>query len=279
MKTAEDAMKFVDSLNSRTRALRPSMLRNVGKLYVFSLYWHPFTVNMGHIGSFKIPALDREDPVQMKRGYSDPLPLPEVFAEEYDQQSGKMGLQIWDGLPSSDDHMQPGYINDVLGVGSSQAGLHAFTTDRTWFGVFVATGEGATPQEQARFEKLGEWNFPTQHELRQAKAKLTQMMTRLYKDAKKKALQGPKGIEQIQETEREACEWLGFSEEWCKAPIPQGTCPECQQPIQPGLPVHFISQGGCGAVLDEAKVIRNRTPGYEHIWRKDPPPTAAKPTA
>jgi len=269
MKTAEDAKKFVDSMNERQRALRPSMLRHVGKIYVFSLYWHEFTVNLGHMGPHRIPALDRENPAQAKRGYSEPLVLPEVFAEEYDLQSGKMGLQIWDGLKHEDgDYTQPGYINDILGVGSSQGGLHAFTTDRTWFGVFVAQGEGATAQEQARFEKLGEWSFPTAHELRQAKARLDKMMVRLYEDAKAKALQGPKGLEQIQPPEREACRYLGFSEAWCETPKPQGECPECHRAIPPGLPVCFIQQGGCGAVLDIEKVKKNRTPGYEHIWQK-----------
>jgi|ERR1051326_1169049 hypothetical protein len=279
MKTASDAKSFIESMNARQRALRPSMLKHVGKLYVFSLYWHPFTVNLGHMGSYVIPAFNKDDPRQAKRGYSDPLALPEALAEEYDMQSGKMGLTIWDAMKDDEDHTQPGYINDVLGVGSSQGGKHAFTTDRTWFGVFVACGLGATAEESARAEKAGEWNFPTRVELAKAKARLTEMMMTLYQDAKKKALRGPKGIEEIQEVEREACMYLGFSEEWCKPPVPQGECPECHQPVAPGLPVHFIQQGGCGAVLDEEKVKKNRTPGYEHIWMPKPAqPAAAKTT-
>lgn len=279
-KTAAEAKNFIESMNARQRALRPSMLRNIGKLYVFNLYWHPFEVSLGHLGSFKIPAFNKADPRQARRGYSEPLVLPEIFAEEYDLQSGKMGVQLWDMLPSQSDdpeerEKQPGVIRDVLGIGSSNPGLHAYTTDRSWFGVFVATGQGATKEERARAEKEGEWNFPTAHELDQARGRLTQMMQRLYEDAEQKALQGPNGLKDIQPTEREACDYLGLNASWARKTVPQGTCPECGAPIQPGLPVHFIQQGGCGAVLDEEKVRKNRTPGYEHIWAK-PVATATK---
>lgn len=268
MKTTKEAMDYVHSFNARQRAKRPSALKHIGKVYVFSLYWHAFNVNLGHMGSYKIPALDRSNAEQMRRGYSDPLVLPEIFQEEYDQLSGKLGLNLWDTLPNEDDPFeQPGVIKDLLGLNSSQPGLSAFTTNRSWFGVFVAHGAGATPAELKRFKERGEvWDFPTQHELDEARQKLTQMMQQLYDDAENKALEGPNGLKAIQAVEREAAHYLGLGPDWCKRPQPQGTCPECQQPIQPGLPVHFIQQGGCGAVLDEEKVRRNRTPGYEHIW-------------
>lgn len=282
MKTAAQAKGFIDSMNARQRSQRPAFLSKVPKVYVFSLYWHPFPVSLGHMGSFIIPALDRENPKQVQRGYSDPLVLPGIIAEEYDQLSGKLGLTMWDTLPSeiedpedSDrtvaDPDQPGVIKDLLGIGSSQSGMHAFTTDRTWFGVFVAAGLGATKDEQVRADRAGCWNFPTRIELEKAKDRLTKMMMNLFQDAEKKALQGPKGLEQIQAPEREACDFLGLNADWNRLKTPKGTCPECEQPVQPGLPVHFIAQGGCGAVLDEEKVRKNRTPGYEHIWAPKPP--------
>jgi hypothetical protein len=270
-------------MNSRQRSQRPAFINKVPKVYVFSLYWHPFSVSLGHMGSFIIPALDRENPRHVARGYSDPLVLPGIMAEEYDQLSGKLGLTMWDTLPgeteSADDPEQtvadpdqPGVIKDLLGIGSSQSGLHAFTTDRTWFGVFVANGLGATREEAARADKAGCWNFPTKAELEQARARLTKLMMVLFQDAEKKALQGPKGTAEIQAPEREAADFLGLNADWARAKTPKGACPECGQPVNPGLPVHFIAQGGCGAVLDVDKVMKNRTPGYEHIWAKPPAP-------
>lgn len=271
-------------MNSRQRSQRPAFINKVPKVYVFSLYWHPFTAALGHPGTFVIPALDRENPKHVARGYSDPLVLPGIVAEEYDQLSGKLGLTMWDTLPGEiedpndpdkiiEDPDQPGMIKDILGIGSSQSGLHAFTTDRTWFGVFVANGVGATKDEHARAERAGCWNFPTKVELEQAKAKLTKLMMVLFQDAEKKALQGPKGVAEIQAPEREAADFLGLNADWNRLRTPKGVCPECGDPVNPGLPVHFIAQGGCGAVLDEEKVKKNRTPGYEHIWA--PKPAAA----
>jgi hypothetical protein len=287
MKTAAEAKGFIESMNARQRSQRPSFLKKVPGVYVFSLYWHPFDVSLGHNGTFKILALDRENTKQMARGYSDPLVIPGIIAEEYDQLSGKIGLQLWDALPGQiedpddpdktiDDPSQPGVVRDILGLGSSQSGMHAFTTDRTWFGVFVANGLGATKEEQARAERAGCWNFPTKAELERAKDKLIKMMMALYNDAEKKALQGPKGVAEIQSPEREAARYLGLNPDWCRRPTPMGECPECHQPMQPGMFVHFVAQGGCGAVLDEEKVKKNRTPGYEHIWMPKPPAPSAK---
>lgn len=277
MKNTKDAMDYVAGLNSRKREMRPSILRRIGKLYVFSLYWHEFTVNLGHQGSVRIPAFNKNDPKQARRGYSDPLVLPEIFAEEYDKLSGELGLRLWDALPNDDDPQgQPGVISDVLGLNSSQPGLSAFTTNRSWFGIFVATGYEATPAEVKRWKENGEvWNFPTARELELAKEKLTAMMERLYADAEGKALQGPAGLKEIQPTEREAAEYLGLNPDWSRRKTAKAFCPACNGPIDPGMFVHFVSQGGCGAVLDEDKVRQYKTPGYEHIWGVKQSPAAA----
>src|SRR6476659_2437683 len=117
VKSSEDAKNFIKSLNSRRRENRPSYLKKIPGVYVFSLYWHPFSVSLGHMGSFIIPALDRENPKQAKRGYSDPLLLPGVIAEEYDKLSGDLGLRTWDTLQDEEDPDpdQPGVIKDLLG--------------------------------------------------------------------------------------------------------------------------------------------------------------------
>lgn len=267
-KNSRDAEAYIQSFNARQRARMPGMLKHVPKLYVFSIYWRPFTVNLGHMGAYTIPGLDREDPEQVRRGYGKPLAVPETIVEEYDLMDGKLGVEFWSALEDdSDPTNQPGVIKDILGLGSSQPGLSTYTTNRTWFGVFVARGSRANPQELKLYKEHGEvWDFPTKYELEQAREKLKQLAMVFYRDAEVYALKGPIWSQFIDTTHREMCDFLGLNPDWNRRTQAKDECPECHAPIAAGLPVHFIAQGGCGAVIDLEKVKRLKTPGYEHLW-------------
>ncbi len=300
MLTDRDAEKHINGMNARYREDLPAYVEDAPPVYVFSLYWRNFEANLGHLGTriiMGLPALPgtivqgKDEKIVMERGYGQALIVPSLIPEEYDMISGKLGLRVWETMPSKRRPVgQPGVMRDILGEG---AGLSEWTSNRTWFGVFVATGAGATTAERKlnkadleareasgkftswelkKFRELqdrGEfWDFPTAHEIEQAKGKLTQMMQLLVVSGDALAMQGPNGLQQIQNTHREAVQYLNLSKTWCEKPKPQGLCPSCQEPCKPGIPVHFSQQGGCGAVLDEAKVIQMKLPGYEHLWKK-----------
>lgn len=239
MPNSAEAMNFAMQHNRRSRQAVPSIMKKVPAVYIFSVCPEGFFDPMVYtgIGSFRLPIFNPDDPKQAKRGYSEPLSVPGVFAEEYDLFDGKMGLNLWEALPNPDDRTQPGFVLDIIGMGSSNPGLSAGTTNKEWFGVFYSTSE-----------------TPSAKEVSDAKAKLTKMMTLLLNDADRLALQGEKGLNQISGTHRMAAKYLNQKRSWASLPEAMNTCPGCGEPIKPGVVAH-MGNGGCGAILNMEKAI------------------------
>lgn len=221
MPTAQEAAAHVQELNKRIRMPVPDVLkRTLTPAFIFNTHDIEWQVNLGSLGRFIIPACEPGEQ------YSKPLKVDGFIADEYDLADGT-GRMAW--FPEEGANV----AKDVVGIGSATPQLDLYTTNREWFGVFIAAGER-----------------PTKEELASAKAKLTQMMTLLLQHGDRLALQGEKGLAQIGPMERKAAVWLNQKRSWAVLPEKMDNCPGCGEPVRPGVVKH-----SCGAVLDWDKAV------------------------
>lgn len=222
--TTRDVVMHLNSLNSRKRKPIPAYFDDAAKfppVYIFNIYDMEHSVPLGGLGSFLIPACE------LGAEYSAPCVVKGFIADEYDEADGN-GKMSWNPEQGAD------VAKDVVGIGSSNPQMGSYTTNREWWGVFIAKGEK-----------------PSDEELSDAKKKLDQMMTHLVMEGDRLALQGPEGLKQIGPVHRRAVQWKKQKRDWATLPETMIDCPGCGDPIKPGVVKH-----SCGAILDMEKAIK-----------------------
>lgn len=222
--TTRDVRMHLQDLNSRKRKPIPAYLEDAAKfppVYIYNIYDMAHEVPLGGMGTYRIPACEPG------AEYSEPCIVKGFIADEYDEADGN-GKMSWNPEQGSD------VAKDVVGIGSSSPQMGSYTTNRQWWGVFIAAGEK-----------------PTAEELASAKAKLDQMQTHLVMEGDGLALQGPEGIKQIGPVHRRAVQWKKQKRDWATLPETMVDCPGCGDPIKPGVVKH-----SCGAILDMDKAIK-----------------------
>lgn len=133
---------------------------------------------------------------------------------------------------------------DILGVGQ----FHTPSEDLRKWGCFISAG----PE-------------PSHEELRIALAALNRTYDALIMEADGYWNSGPNMYENITDMHRNAArERRQMGKPWARAVVENKPCPICASGISPEAAVcpH------CKTVIDEAKVIKMKVPGYEHLWDK-----------
>lgn len=217
MATAADAVAYVTSLNRRIRKNVPEfMAKRFAPVYIFNIYPRAHRVMLGSLGEFHIPACEVGQP------YSKPCIINGFIADEYDLGDGK-GNMSWNPEQGED------VAKDVVGIGSYSEGLSTMTTNRQWWGCFIAAGE-----------------TPTAEELEAARKKLEQNMKMWLAEGDQLVTQGKRP----EATHIEAAVWLKQVRQWSNPVIAMMECPGCGESIKPNIARHT-----CGAVIDKLKAI------------------------
>lgn len=135
---------------------------------------------------------------------------------------------------------------DIIGVGQ----FHTPGEDLTKWGVFVAEGE-----------------LPTAQELKKANQKFNKTCDELIREADTYWNQGPQHYVNITDMHRMAAFHRGQKEKpWARDIEVKSNCSMCGEQISP---IAAICPH-CKNVIDEARVIAAKLPGYEHLWKKKP---------
>ena len=222
MASAQDALAFVQSMNHRSRKNVPAfMASRFPPVYIYNIYPRQHSVSLGGLGTYVIPACEPGKP------YSKPCIVNGFIADEYDLGDGK-GNMSWNAEQGEE------VAKDVVGIGSYTAELSPLTTNREWWGCFIAKGETPTPEE-----------------LSAAKEKLERCMKMWLADGDRLAGQGEKGIAQIGIPHIEASVYLKQPRQWSNPVVAMIECPGCGSPIKP----YIAKCGNCGAILDRVKAI------------------------
>jgi hypothetical protein len=166
---------------------------------------------------------------------------------------------------------------DIIGKG---AGKHK-SQDLTDWGVFIASQDTLDyskdsfnpkdPESWIRKGKLGA--EPTVKELAQAHARYVVTCKKFVQMADELARKNDFGNiddnphrEMLQYLRDEGIDTV--DRDWMKIDRKSIECPGCGQFVNGATVAHFVNQGGCGAVINEKRVIELRLPDYRHLWEK-----------
>lgn len=214
MITAQEVAATVGNLNKRGRKSIPRDLASVPDVYLFNIYRLPHRRPMGSLGEFYVPACpEGQEYVRTAiRG---------AFFDEYDEGEGKLSWNYDSGKTVAAAIVGEG-CDDPLN-----------NLPRHW-GVFWSVNEKPTAREIAQCRQL-----------------FVAKQRALLEQADKLALQGDKGIAQIQAVHRDAAVNLKQHRSWESgdAGTEMSECPGCGGFVKPGI----AKCGSCGAILDFAK--------------------------
>jgi hypothetical protein len=210
--------------------------KNANPLYIYNIGPEEFRRNIGHMGEFLIQSCPEGKSV------SEPLVIPEVLPEFYDQGTRKKGLELWDADVIAKDLVR---TNDNLST---------HTANLEWHGVFISSN-----------------NPPTKGEIAAAKAKRKQYLEHLVSEADGLALRGEAGLRDINIPHRKAVIELNVKRDWQRQTIAQDSCPACGGDILPGVAVCKH----CTAIVDEEKA-RKYFPERFQEKAVEPPPVAKR---
>ena len=223
MATTQDALAYINSMNSRNRKAVPGFMKDrFPKVYVWSLYWRPLERRQGSLGMRIVPGCPDGQAV------SEPLVIDGFIADEFDLGDGR-GNMSWNAEAGTD------VADDFIGARSYSAEMSTHTTNYEWYGVFRSAAEK-----------------PTIEELETAYAKLEKFQKMWLADGDRLALQGEKGLEQIGTPHREAAIWLKQPRSWSQPAVAMIECPGCGNSVKP----YIAKCGSCGAILDRMKAIK-----------------------
>lgn len=230
--TAETARKQLDGMNSVNVAPIPRRLKKFSEekpIRIFNVSPHRWVQSLGSLGHYTVHACE---PGQR---YSKPCEVPAMVFEGIRTDMRNIEQRPWDGEEVA---------LDIVGQGRYKSK----DQDLTQWGVFIAAGE-----------------VPTEAELLAAEAKLTAKEMEQIRQADEFYAQGPNFLINITAAMRMAAAKHNLNKPWATIEKPMGICPACGDPVNPNAIVH-AGKNGCGAVLNEAEVIRTKLKGYEHLW-------------
>lgn len=226
----QQAERELRNKNQKILDMLPEELKDTGPpICIFNVSPKAYLRSMGSMGHYLIPAC----PDGAK--HSAALKVPRILD---DMRSDGMFKLV--AVPVSGKAV----VNDIVGIGE----FHSPGEDLTKWGVFVAAGQ-----------------TPTDKELAEANRKLNQTWDYLITEADNYWKQGPQAHENVSDLHRLAAEKRGVDKEWAREVQPMKNCHVCGNRIMPTAAICTH----CKTVLDEASVIANKVPGYEHLWGKD----------
>lgn len=224
----EQAKAELKTKNSKIIYNVPEELKDSGApLLIFNVSPFPYPRSMGSYGQFLIQAC------KDGQKYSAPVTIPRVIYDMYHESMFKMIA-----TPDSGKKL----AQDIVGIGP----YHAPGEDLTKWGVFLAAGEK-----------------PTEAELAEANRKFDRTCDFLITEADGYWNQGPSEYRNVSDMHRFAAKRRGQTDKpWAREVQQLKSCPVCGNQIVPeaALCTH------CKAVFNEAVVIANKVPGYEHLW-------------
>lgn len=233
---AKQAAAELATKNAKIIHHLPPELMIAGKpIMIYNVTPQKHEIGQGGMGTWIIPACE---PGQK---YSAPLPIPFIMSE---------------GIPTDMDHIEfrqmagSEFAKSIIGIGKHR---HQTEDLRRW-GVFIAAGDK-----------------PTAEELEEANKHFTARDLELIAQADGYYGDGPNMYNNITKQHREAldrCTARGLDMDeklWHKTMRDVTDCPVCFQKVNKRAMAH-IGPNGCGAVIDEAAVIKAKLRGYEHLW-------------
>lgn len=229
---AEEVAKQLSGLNKKQIDPIPAhLVKNVPEIHIFNVGPFTFVQQLGSLGTFTIQGCEEGEE------YSKPCSIRGIVPEGIALEMNTIHNRMWDGHEVA---------LDIIGKGQFKAPSQNL---EAW-GVFIAEGK-----------------TPTKKELSDAKEKMLEKCSQLVREADELFARGPQFMQDIDKNHRWAAKMLNIERDWCKAPASMLDCPGCGFKVNPHAAVH-AGKDGCGAVLDEKRVIRMRLKGYEHLWEK-----------
>jgi hypothetical protein len=216
MITAQEVAATVGNLNKRGRKAIPRALSDVPPVYLFNIYKLEHRRPMGSLGEFYIPPCpEGQEYVSTK--------IKGAFFDEYDEGEGKLSWNYDGGR-----EVAAAIVGEGLDDTSNNLPRH--------WGVFWSVNEKPTRQELAKCREL-----------------LTAKQKAVLAQGDKLALQGDKGLAQIQAIHREAATFLKQHRSWESGDTEtqMSECPGCGGYVKPGI----AKCGQCGAILDFPKAF------------------------
>ena len=237
--TTRDAELHVASMNQITRKNVPEfMAKRFPPVYVFNIGPKSHRRQGYAGGEYNIAACEQGQP------YSKPTILNGFIADEYNLGDGRGGMS-WNAEEGAD------VAKDVVGIGSTSPELSAMTTNLEWWGVFIASGQNPTAEEQ-KDPAYTKGEKPTKWELAQAKSKLDKLMARILSEGDRIApFQNDPNSEKLTQIHFDAAAYLKQPRNWANPVQAMSDCPGCGNPVKQNI----AKCGSCGAILDRVKAI------------------------
>ena len=226
----EQAERELRAMNRKDVYELPDELKIAGQpIFIFNISPFKFQRSMGSYGQWTI------HPCPEGEMYSKPTEVPYITNDPIHVDMFQMAHRHDSGRKLA---------ADILGVGQ----FHAPDEDLTRWGVFIAAGEK-----------------PTSDELKAARKKLNRTMDMLIQEADQYWNQGPQAYVNITDMHRLAAkERHQITKPWARAVVEMTVCHICGSQLNPEAAICPI----CKTVIDEARVIEAKVPGYEHLWKK-----------
>lgn len=240
MPSAQEAQSHVASLNHRRRQTLPKELMQDRKpVYVHNIFDLHWIASLGSLRTWNIPACPEG------REYVS-LKIPGVIADEYDTGDGNGTMGV---MPVMGERV----AEEIVGSKSPERELSYITTNKEWFGVFWSHNE-----------------IPSKDELAKAKENLFKMAEYMVADGNRRQNEGHSdkpgiGVNSIQPMHRKFAKMLGQAPEWAKGTRQMIDCPNCGDPVKPGIITHVA----CGWIFDHERYEANKPKNKGGRPRKD----------
>jgi len=212
--TASAAMASVMAMNQRNRKPQPKLPEG-SKAYIFNVGDQKWTIGMGGLGEYTVPAC--KDGEQ----YSEALVIPDYTFEEYATKAGDgtMDWNVWSAKQISDQ---------IVNENASSI----FTGNLKKQGVFVS------------------WSpVPSFEDVKTAREELLKTSTALVEEGNR-FNQEPNGYREITAVHLRAAKYTKQETAWSKAVHEMVDCPVCQSPMRVNTVKH-----SCGAIIDKQKAF------------------------
>lgn len=226
----EQAKREIKARNQKDIFELPEELRIIGKpVKIYNVGPMRHQRSMGSYGQFTIHACEDGEE------YSQALEIPYITNDPVHVDMFQMAHRHDSGRKLA---------ADILGVGQ----FHTPGEDLTKWGVFIAADDE-----------------PTQHEVEQARKKLTRTYDQLINEADNYYNQGPSEYKNVTEMHRLAARVRGQKDKpWARGVQEMATCGICGSSVAPTAAICPV----CKNVIDEDRVIAARLRGFEHLWKK-----------
>jgi hypothetical protein len=224
----EQAARELREKNKKDIFELPEELSTMGKpIMIFNIGPFRHQRSMGSYGQWTI------HPCEAGQVYSKPTEVPYITNDPIHLDMFQMAHRHDSGRKLA---------ADILGLGQ----FHTASESLEKWGVFIAAG-----------------TEPTEEELKAARMRLNRTWDALIMEADSYWNQGPGEYKNVTDMHRMAAKARGqMNKPWARGVVEMMKCHICASQVDPAAAIcpH------CKTVINEAKVIQARVPGYEYLW-------------